>query len=112
MNRGTIVVARPSITARVFMINIADMAARKTVYRECLIAIMAAMKKVLSPSSETMITDKEATNPCKKVFSFSCFQRPGPSLPDPASTSAIAVETILVVQSVLVVEKVVVVEYY
>ena len=31
-----------------------------TIRRECLMAMMAAMKNVLSPSSETMITDKDA----------------------------------------------------
>lgn len=33
-------------------------------------AIMAAMKKVLSPSSETMITEKLAIKACMKVTSL------------------------------------------
>lgn len=37
------------------------MAPINTVSLGCLIAIIAAIKKVLSPSSETTITDKEAT---------------------------------------------------
>lgn len=41
-------------------------AAIKTVNRGCFIAIIAAMKKVLSPSSETTITDNEAIKACKK----------------------------------------------
>lgn len=41
----------------------AEMAPKKTVSRECFIAMIAAMKKVLSPISETMITDNDATNP-------------------------------------------------
>ena len=35
-------------------------------YLECLIAMMAAMKKVLSPISDTMITDIDAAKPCRK----------------------------------------------
>ena len=35
-------------------------AAMNTIRRECLMAMMAAMKNVLSPSSETRITDKDA----------------------------------------------------
>lgn len=38
----------------------------KTVNRGCFIAIITAMKKVLSPNSETTMTDKEAINACKK----------------------------------------------
>ena len=34
-----------------------------TINRECCIAKMAAIKKVLSPSSDTMITLSDATNP-------------------------------------------------
>ncbi len=40
----------------------ADMAAMKTVDLECLIAIMAAMKNVLSPNSDTIITETDAIN--------------------------------------------------
>ena len=36
------------------------MAPINTVSRECVMAIMAAIKKVLSPSSDTIITDSEA----------------------------------------------------
>lgn len=36
----------------------------------CLMAIMAAIKKVLSPISETRITDKLATKPCRKPTSL------------------------------------------
>lgn len=39
----------------------ADIAPKKTVSLGCLIAIIAAIKKVLSPNSETTITDKDAT---------------------------------------------------
>lgn len=40
----------------------AAMAPAKTVILGCLMAIMAAMKKVLSPNSETTITERAATN--------------------------------------------------
>jgi hypothetical protein len=40
----------------------AVIAPRNTVRRGCRIAIMAAMKKVLSPNSDTMITDTDAMN--------------------------------------------------
>lgn len=40
------------------------MAPVNTINRGCLIAIMAAMKNVLSPSSDTRMTDKDAKNPC------------------------------------------------
>ena len=36
----------------------------KTTRRGWRMAMMAAMKKVLSPSSETTITDSDATKPC------------------------------------------------
>jgi hypothetical protein len=38
----------------------ADMAPKNTVSLECRIAMMAAMNHVLSPNSETMITDSDA----------------------------------------------------
>lgn len=38
----------------------------KTVNLGCFIAIIAAIKKVLSPNSETTMTDKDATNACRK----------------------------------------------
>lgn len=44
----------------------APIAPTKIVSRECRIAIIAAMKKVLSPSSETMITEIAATKPWRK----------------------------------------------
>jgi len=37
-----------------------------TVSLGCFIAIIAAMKNVLSPNSDTMITDKDATIACRK----------------------------------------------
>lgn len=40
----------------------ADNAPEKTSSRELLIANIAAMKKVLSPISETIITDRDAIN--------------------------------------------------
>lgn len=40
----------------------AKIAPRNTVRRGCRIAIMAAMKKVLSPNSDTIITDIDAIN--------------------------------------------------
>ena len=46
------------------------MAPPKTVRRGYLIAIMAAIKKVLSPNSETIITENEATNAGKKPTFF------------------------------------------
>lgn len=41
----------------------AEIAPKNTVSRECFMAMMAAMKKVLSPISDTMITDKDAKKP-------------------------------------------------
>lgn len=38
----------------------------KIVNRGCFIAIIAAIKNVLSPNSETTMTDKEAISACKK----------------------------------------------
>ena len=52
------------IPASVFITKMADIAARKTVARECLMAMIAAMKKVLSPNSETIITETDAMNAC------------------------------------------------
>lgn len=40
----------------------AVIAPRNTVRRGCRIAIIAAMKKVLSPNSDTIMTDKDAMN--------------------------------------------------
>jgi len=50
------------IPAKVFITKIADIAAMKTVDREYLMAIIAAMKNVLSPSSDTIITERDAIN--------------------------------------------------
>lgn len=47
----------------------ADIAPLNTIRRGCRIAIMAAMKNVLSPNSDTTITDKDAINACKKLKS-------------------------------------------
>ncbi len=44
----------------------ADMAARKTVSLSQVMAMMAAMKKVLSPISETRMTDSASTKPWRK----------------------------------------------
>lgn len=44
----------------------ADIAPPKTINLGCLIAIMAAMKNVLSPISETKMTLRLATKACKK----------------------------------------------
>ena len=45
------------------------MAPRKTVSLECCMERMAAMKKVLSPSSDTMMTEREAMKPWVKLTS-------------------------------------------
>lgn len=37
-----------------------------TVNRGCFIAIIAAMKNVLSPNSDTTMTDKDAMKACRK----------------------------------------------
>jgi len=42
----------------------AEIAPPNTVRRGCLIAMMAAIKKVLSPSSETTIIEREAIKAC------------------------------------------------
>ena len=55
------------VPANVFITNIAVIAAKKTVERECLIAMIAAMKNVLSPSSDTMITETDAINAWKNL---------------------------------------------
>jgi len=63
------VVAYPKKDAMTCMMARAAMAADQTINRECFIAMIAAMKKVLSPSSDTMMTDKEAMNAWKKLLS-------------------------------------------
>ena len=47
----------------------AESAPRNTTTLECLIAIIAAIKNVLSPSSDTTITDREATKAWTKPTS-------------------------------------------
>lgn len=42
----------------------------KTIRRECRIARIAAMKKVLSPSSDTIMTDSDAINAWTKLASI------------------------------------------
>lgn len=51
----------------------ADMAPPKTVRRGYLIAIIAAIKKVLSPSSDTIITENEATKAGKNPTLVAAF---------------------------------------
>lgn len=53
----------------------ADIAPVKTMALGCRIAMMAAMKNVLSPSSLTIIIDREATRACTnpELVSFSIF---------------------------------------
>lgn len=58
--------AIPKTADRMVIRASAEIAPANTVRRGCLIAIMAAMKKVLSPSSDTSITDIEARNACQK----------------------------------------------
>ena len=58
---GMTVVAYPSTAERTVIKPSANIAPVNTTNLECLIDMMAAIKNVLSPSSETMMTDKEAT---------------------------------------------------
>ena len=58
---GITVVAYPSTADRMVIKPSASIAPVNTIDLACLIDIMAAIKNVLSPSSETMMTDKEAT---------------------------------------------------
>ena len=64
--RGNTVVAKPSTAERTVIKPSAHMAPVKTTNLECLIDMMAAMKNVLSPSSDTIITDNAAIKPCIK----------------------------------------------
>ena len=50
------------------MVANAEIAERKTVILLLVIAKMAAMKKVLSPNSETRMTLNASTNPCKNPW--------------------------------------------
>ena len=52
------------------MVKSAEMAPRNTVSRECCMDMMAAMKNVLSPISETMMTEREAMKPWVKLTSI------------------------------------------
>lgn len=59
------VTTHPNSAERMVITANALIAAKKTVSLLLVIAMMAAMKKVLSPISETIITDKDSTKPCK-----------------------------------------------
>ena len=59
-------VANPRQTERKVMNPRAEMAPLKTSSREYFMAIMAAMKNVLSPISDTMMTEIEAMKACMK----------------------------------------------
>lgn len=59
-----------SLPDKIVMRASAPIAPIKTVSLGCLIAIIAAIKNVLSPISETTITDNDATNAwTKPIFS-------------------------------------------
>ena len=58
---GMTVVAYPSTAERIVIKPRANIAPVNTTNLACRIDIMAAIKNVLSPSSETMMTDNEAT---------------------------------------------------
>lgn len=57
----------PKAADSIVMKTKADMAPVKTMNLGCFMAMIAAMKKVLSPNSETMTTDREARKPCQKL---------------------------------------------
>lgn len=57
------VVMAPIATERTVITASAKSAAQNIVRREYFIAIIAAMKNVLSPSSDTNITDSDDKNP-------------------------------------------------
>lgn len=54
------------IPERIVISARALIAPTNTVNLGCFIAIIAAMKNVLSPNSDTTITDRDATNACTK----------------------------------------------
>ena len=56
-------VANPKKTDKTFINPKAEMAPVNTRHLACCIARIAAMKNVLSPSSDTIMTQREATNP-------------------------------------------------
>lgn len=60
------IIVSENIPERTVIKPSAATAPAKTVSLECVIAMMAAMKNVLSPISEIMITAREATNACMK----------------------------------------------
>ena len=60
-----VVTTNPNKADKTVMVANAEIAERKTVILLLVIAKMAAMKKVLSPNSETRTTLKASTNPCK-----------------------------------------------
>ena len=60
------VTTNPRRAERMVMTARAEMAARNTVSLLLDMARMAAMKKVLSPSSDTRITDRDSTKPWRK----------------------------------------------
>ena len=66
-------VTQPNRAEMIVMTTRASRAPENTINRGCLMAMMAAMKKVLSPNSDTIITESEATNPCVKPSSSNVF---------------------------------------
>lgn len=60
------VVATPKPEARTVIMPKANMDATNTTTRLFFMANIAAIKNVLSPNSETIMTDREATKACKK----------------------------------------------
>lgn len=63
MYLGMTVVSAPITTDKTVMIARASIAAAKTVKREYFMAMIAAMKNVLSPISETKMTEIEERKP-------------------------------------------------
>ena len=59
--------AHPMTADRAVIVAKAASAPEKTVTRECFIAMMAAMKKVLSPISDARIIPHDLRNPCFRV---------------------------------------------
>lgn len=62
LNLADVYIVKSSLPDRIVMKVRAEAAPKKTVSRECFIAIIAAIKNVLSPISETIITDNAAMN--------------------------------------------------
>lgn len=65
---GMEVVRRPRQMERMFMTVMAPMAPRKTAARDLCTDMMLVMKKVLSPSSEAVISEEEAMKEFQKVL--------------------------------------------